>query len=103
MRAIRLSQTFTAQLTDYIDAGEQTYGKRIAADKRARVYRTIRNILATNPAIKRRHRVLGLVIYPITSTPFFVVYDYDDTELRVLFVFIIGKPLDEIDPSKAEW
>ena len=43
------------------------------------------------------------MIYPISSTPFFVVYDYDDIELRVLFVYINGKPLDEIDPTAVEW
>ena len=103
MRGVRLSRTFTSQLTDYMDAGEQTYGISVAAEKRVRVYNTIRTILAASPAIKRRHPELGLVIYPISSTPFFVVYDYDDIELRVLFVYIKGKPLDEIDPTAVEW
>ena len=53
--------------------------------------------------IKRRDPSLGLVVYPISHTPFFVVYDYDDTQVRVHFIFINGKPLDSIDPSTAAW
>ena len=42
-----------------MDAGEQTYGISVAAEKRVRVYNTIRTILAASPAIKRRHPELG--------------------------------------------
>ena len=47
--------------------------------------------------------MLGLVVYPIARTPFFIVYDYDDVELRMYFAFLNGKPLDDIDPASAEW
>ena len=67
------------------------------------LYDTIKDILAHNPGIKRRDSVLRLVVYPINGTPFFILYDYDDSELRVHFVFINGKPLREIDPKSVEW
>ena len=103
MRAVRLSRTFSHQLADYIDAGEQIYGRAVAHAKRRAVMDTIRNVLAMTPSLKRRHPDLGLVLYPIATTPFFIVYDYDDSELRVLFVFIKGKPLDDINPTSVEW
>jgi hypothetical protein len=103
MRSIRLSKTFDEQLIDYIDEGARKYGDRLANEKKAIVYRTIERLLAPNPAIKRHNPELGLVVYPISGTPFFVLYDYDDAELRVHFIFIKGKPLGTIDPASAEW
>ena len=102
MRSIRLSKTFDEQLITYIDEGAQKYGDRVAGDKKALVYKTIER-LAPNPAVKRRTPKLGLVVYPVSGTPFFLVYDYDDTELRVHFIFITGKSLGTIDPASAEW
>ena len=102
MRSIRLSRTYTEQLTDYLDAGEQRFGRAVADAKRAKVVETLR-LLAHNPRIKRRHPDLGLVVYPVGDTPFFLVYDYDDAELRVLYIFINGKPLSDIDPAAVDW
>lgn len=102
MRSIRTSRTYSEQLADYIDSGEQKYGRAKANEKRKKVVEAIR-FLARNPRLKRRHPDLGLVVYPVSGTPFLLVYDYDDTELRILFVFIKGKPLDTIDPSDVEW
>lgn len=102
MRAIRLSKTYYDQLADYLDAGEVKFGRAVAEEKRAKVVQAIRR-LAEAPAIKRRHPELGLVIYPVTGTPFFLVYDYDEKELRVLFIFIKGKPTETIDPTDVEW
>lgn len=103
MRSIRLSKTFDDQLIAYIDEGAQQYGDRVAAEKKALVYQTIERTLAMNPAIKRRNPGLGLVVYPISNTPFFVLYDYDDAELRVHFIFINGKALGNVDPTSVTW
>jgi plasmid stabilization system protein ParE len=103
MRVVKLSKTFNDQLIDYIEFGERQFGAGIAEAKKQRVLSTIRDVLAANPTIKRRHPQLGLVVYPITDTPFFILYDYDAKELRVHFVFIKGKPLSEIESGDAEW
>jgi hypothetical protein len=42
-------------------------------------------------------------VYPVTKTPFVVVYDYDDTELRVMFIFHARADLRSIDPVSVEW
>ena len=103
MRAVRLSRTFSDQLADYLDAGELRYGRVVADEKRRLVFNTIQNIVAVAPGMKARHGDLGLVVYPITNTPFFIVYDYDDDEVRVLLIFIGGKSIDAIDVSTVEW
>ena len=103
MRHIAYSNTFDRQIADYIEQGELSFGVAVTTAKKNLVYSTIRNILASNPGVKRADPKLGLVVYPISKTPFFVVYDYDDVELRMHFIFINGKPLDTIDPSSAVW
>jgi plasmid stabilization system protein ParE len=102
-RAVKLSKTFNDQLVEQIDYGEQKFGKRVAEEKKVRVLGTIETLLANNPAIKRPHPELGLVVYPISRTPFIIVYDYDEDELRVHFIFRAGASLEDLDPSSAEW
>ena len=70
---------------------------------RAVVYSTIRNVIADYPGLKRHDPALGLVVYSIDETPFFILYEYDDVQRRVHFVFISGKPLSQIDPTVVEW
>ena len=103
MRRIVYSNTFDRQLADYIEQGELTFGIAVANEKKALVYATIRDTLAINPAIKQPDRSLRLVTYPISRTPFYILYDYDDDELRVHFIYLRGKPLDSIDPTAVEW
>jgi plasmid stabilization system protein ParE len=102
-RAVKLSKTFNDQLIEQIDYGEQRFGARVAEEKKERVLATIENLLANNPAIKRPHQALGLVVYPISNTPFFILYDYDEHELRVHFIFRAGASLDDLDPTSAKW
>jgi hypothetical protein len=61
------------------------------------------DVLARHPDVKTPHIIHGLIVYPIDKTPFIVVYEYDDAELRVHFIFIRSKPIDDIDPATAEW
>ena len=73
LRAIKLSKTFNDQLVQQIELGEQCFGTRVAEEKKGAVLATIENLLADNPAIKRPHEALGLVVYPISETPFFIL------------------------------
>ncbi len=105
MRTVRYSVTARDQLRELLAAGLPRFGPRVVAEKRDLVYDTIDNFLARFPATKKPHATLGLVIYPITDTPFLVLYDYDNAELRVLFVLLkgAGTRLDDLDPASAEW
>jgi hypothetical protein len=67
------------------------------------VYATIEHVLAAFPAIKRSHPDLGLCVYPIARTPLVVLYDFDDSELRVHFVFHRHADLQDLDPTSVEW
>ena len=103
MRDVRLSVTFNDQLNELLARGEDRFGAAVADEKRRKVYSTIRTFLASHPGSKRPDSRLGLVVYPITDTPFIILYDFDDAELRVHFIFLCGADFVDLDPRSAEW
>jgi plasmid stabilization system protein ParE len=105
MRTVRYSVTARDQLRDLLAAGVPRFGPKVVAEKRDRVYHTVDNVLAQFPATKRPHPTLNLIVYPINDTPFLVLYDFDDAELRVHFVLLkgAGSRLEGLDPALVEW
>jgi plasmid stabilization system protein ParE len=103
MRNVRVSKTALDQLNALLAQGIEPFGVRVVAQKRDRVYSTIEHVLAAFPAIKRPHPGLGLCVYPIARTPFVMLCDLDDTELRVHFIFHRHADLHDLDPGSAEW
>lgn len=103
MRTVRFSRTFDLQFVDLLEFGERTFGEDVAIAKRRTVYRTISQFLARFPGARRIDPRHGLCAYPISGTPFVVLYDFDDDELRVHFDFHRSADLSQLDPSAAEW
>ena len=103
MRSVRYSKTFNDQLVELLEFGEPIYGQRLVQEKQRLVFSTVETYLAQFPAAKRSEPSLGLTVYPISKSPFMILYDYDDTELRVHFVFHRSADLTELDPASAEW
>ncbi len=104
-RKVRYSKTFVDRLLDYTDLGEIKYGERLAQEKKRLVFALLDDTIALTPAIKRRHSKLGLVVYSISGTPFIVIYDYDDEEIRVMSCFLrgAGDRIEDFDPADVEW
>ena len=75
-------------------------GPSIVAGKRDAVFRTISQFLAEHPAAKRPNRRLRLYVYPISKTPFVVLYDFDKDESRMQFVFHQGASLKGWIPNR---
>jgi hypothetical protein len=44
-----------------------------------------------------------LTVYRVAKTPFVVLYDYDDTELRVHFILPARADRRDLDASSVEW
>ena len=103
MRTLRFSKTFEHAFDALLAEGEPRFGANLVRQKRTVVLSTIANFLTVHPDAKRPHPRLGLVVYPISKTPFVVLYDFDDTELRVHFIFLKGADLERLDPGSAEW
>lgn len=102
MRQVRLSKTFRDQLDELITQGYPKFGERVVTRKRDLVLWAITDHLAAFPKRPRDDRH-GLCAYPVTRTPFVLIYDFDDHELRVLFIFHGRADLREFDRSEVEW
>jgi hypothetical protein len=103
MRSVRFSRTFARAFDDLLAQGEMVFGAKVVRDKRQAVLSTVISFLALHPGVKRPHPQFGLVVYPISTTPFVVLYNFDDTELRAHFIFHKNASLDDLDPTSAEW
>ena len=103
MRRIRLSKTFTEHLHTLLEQGVPRFGARLVDEKRNLVYNLIEHYLAHFPAAKTADPRLGLTVYPVAKSPFVVLYDYDDAELRVHFIRPASADRRDLDPASAEW
>lgn len=83
--------------------GAEKFGVNVADEKRRIVIDTIESYLAEHPHRGLIDRGRKLRHYPISKTPFVVVYEYDDAELRVLFIVHRRADRRRFDPEAAEW
>ena len=102
MRRVRLSKTFLDQLDILLEQGFPRFGAAVVTEKRDRVFRLITSHLAHYPKIPIDPD-LGLYIYPVSQTPFILIYDFDDAELRVHFILPGASDRSGLDPASAEW
>jgi plasmid stabilization system protein ParE len=103
MRRVVRSRTYVAQLKDLLDQGIERFGAAVVEQKLAQVDHTLEVFLARHPKAKRPDRRLGLRVYLVTDTPFIVLYDFTETELRAHFIFHKSASLEDLDPNSAEW
>ena len=102
MRSIRYSRTFYDELFELLSQGIGRFGPRVVAEKRGRVFSAIQTILAHYP-VRPVDPELGLCAYHVGATPFVVVYDYDDIELRIHLVMHAAMDRRRVDLSSVEW
>ena len=102
MRVVVRSKTYTVQLQILLVQGAPKFGMRVVEAKLAELDRTLDVFLVAHPEAKPANQRFGLRVYPISKTPF-VLYDFDDGELRVHFVFHRSADLSGLDPASAEW
>ena len=102
MRTIRYSQTFREELRDLLAQGLPMFGPHVVAEKRRLVLDTVKNFLVHFP-IRTPDPVLGLCACTVSKTPFVIVYDYDDAELRVHLIIHSHADRSQIDLSTVVW
>jgi hypothetical protein len=100
---LRISKTFDRQLVELLDQGAERFSEAIIDEKRRLVYDTLRNTILPFPGLKRADGTLGLVVYPITKTPFVVLYDFNDAEVRVHLILHRKADIDLTDRASIEW
>ena len=103
MRRVVRSRTFDRQLKMLLDQGAEKFGTRVVEAKLKRIDDTLEQFLSHYPAAQTPHPKLGLRVYPISRTPFVVLYDFDDDELRVHFILHRSANLGDLDSTSADW
>jgi mRNA-degrading endonuclease RelE of RelBE toxin-antitoxin system len=102
MRRVVRSRTYVAQLKTFIEQGTETFGAAVAERTLARIDHTIEQHLARYPKKPIDDR-LGLYVYAVSRTPFVLIYDFDDEELRIHFIVPGRADRTKIDPMSVHW
>ena len=102
MRTVKLSRSFYDELNNLLQQGLPKFGGQIVAEKRALVIATIETHLVHFPK-RRPDPKLGICVYSITKTPFVLLYDYDDAELRIHLIVHERADRTSIDLSAVVW
>ena len=85
-----------------LDQGIDRVGARVVAQKRALLFDKIKIHLAEFP-VRKIDPDIGICAYPVSKTPFVVLYDYDNAELRVHLVIHAHADRTKVDLSKVVW
>lgn len=102
MRRVRFSKTYGNEFEALLSQGLRHFSVKIVQSKRQLVRATIHQFLVRHPA-RPVDPVLGICAYEVSNTPFVLLYDYDDAELRVHFVIHKSADRTKIDLSKIDW
>lgn len=102
-RSVRLSQTARDMFRTLLAQGVEKFGIEVASEKRRIVIDTLENYLAENPHHGLNDRRRALRHFPVSKTPFVIVYEYDEAELRVLFIVHKRADRSQLDPAIVEW
>ena len=103
MRSVRYSKTFTDEFETLLDQGEARFGSTVVDSKKRLVRSTITGHLATFPLTGHIEPAHGLYTYAVRRSPFVLLYDFDDAELRIHMVVHKGADRTTLDPATVEW
>lgn len=102
MRTVRYSATFIKQSNTLLAQVEPKFGARVIDEKRDLVYDAIDHHIAMHPR-KVVDPETRLHAYPVAKTPFVVLYEFDDSEVRVFYIIHGRSDRTRIDPTDVEW
>ena len=102
-RRIVLSRTARELFNVMLAQGAEKFGINVADAKRRSVIETLETYLAENPHHGLIDRRLQLRHFHVSKTPFVIVYEYDDLELRVMFILHQRADRSRLDRSDVEW
>lgn len=102
MRRIRRSVSFADAFEQLLAQGLPVFGYDVVADKKAKVEHTIRTFLVHHP-VRPQDPVLDIYSYAVTDTPFVLLYDFDDDELRIHLIIHARADRRRVDLSRVVW
>ncbi len=103
MRSIRVSRTYLAALHHLLAFGEAHFGRAVVDEKRKRISYVIRNVLAVYPTVGAFDESLEIHFYAVSGTPFVLLYDFDDAELRIHLIIHRRANRSSVDIADIDW
>ena len=102
-KSIRFSRTARDQFQILLAHGAEKFGIDLADQKRRLVEDCIANYLIDHPEHGLRDKGRSFFHHRVAKTPFTVVYDFDENELRILFIVHSRADRRRLDPVSVEW
>ena len=103
MRRLRPSITFEVSLENLLLFGEEKFGPKVADKKRERFLRVIATNIREFPGIGRFDEALGVYVFHVSRTPFVLLYDFDDEELRLILTVHQRADRSQLDFTNVVW
>jgi plasmid stabilization system protein ParE len=103
MRNVRISRTARDMFLNLLDQGLAKFGTDVTEQKRWLVLTCIGQFLTHFPHLGLRTPRKSFYHYPVSGTPFTVIYEYDEVELRVLFIVHNSTNRRRLKATDVEW
>jgi plasmid stabilization system protein ParE len=103
MRRILYALTFEAELGRLLEQGAPRFGRDVVVAKGRLVLETVATILRDHPRVGRLERRLNLYRYGVTDTPFVLLYDFSDVEIRIHKIVHARSNIPNTDLSTVKW
>jgi hypothetical protein len=103
MRRVRRSRSSVDGLQLMLRQGLGKFGLYVVTKKQQLVDDIIDGFLTEFPHLGLRTPRKSFYHYPVSGTPFTVIYEYDDSELRVLFIVHQSANRKRLKTTDVEW
>ena len=88
MRRVRLSRAFVRALERHLREGAERFGFAVVHSVERKLDRVIFQHLPLSPRLGRRHHGLDRYVFHVQKTPFILLYDFDEYEVRMHLVVV---------------
>ena len=103
MRRVRVAASARIVFQTMLEQGAEKFGVAVAIEKERIVFDVLNTYLSEHPYRGKYDKRLNLHTYHISKTPFVLVYEFDEVELRVLFILHERADRRLIDPNAVDW
>jgi plasmid stabilization system protein ParE len=103
MRTVRWSKSAVADLRTLLDQGLSKCGPQVIRDKQLTLLNVVDGFLLRSPRNGRSDPDASFYRYEVSKTPFVVIYEFDEHELRILFIVHKSSDFSTINPADVAW
>ena len=103
MRHVQIAASARSFFQTMLEQGADKFGLAVAMEKERLVYQTLESQVAEDPHLGIYDQHLNLFTYHVSETPFVLVYEYDETDVRVLFIVHERADRRRLDTANVAW